>query len=230
MKPKALALFVAVMLYASVAWGQLAITVRSFPPGQELKPGVAVVLTVKGLEPGEEPIWHHNDIEGDMVLPASPTFRLFGGTEPGPRTFIVQVPSEGADPFAVCTFQYGGKGGDDVNPPPPPPPGEIAVVVVREKADQLAPQGRLMNELLRYLLAEEIPYRCPDEDQVRAKSTEQPAYLLKALTAAKAANVPLPFVVVCSADFGSVVYVEPLPKTFAETKALIERYANAGGF
>ena len=122
---------VLVALTACQAAAQLSIQVQSFPPGQEVKPGVAVVLILIGLQEGQEAIWHHGQVEGDLVLDfGSSKYRLFAGVKPGPRTFVVQVPAAGADPFTVCQFQYGGK--EDPDPDPPPPPGPKLLLVIEE--------------------------------------------------------------------------------------------------
>ena len=78
---------------------------------------MAVVLQLSGLKPKDVPIWHDGDVEGDIILDMNGTIRLFAGTRPGPRTFTVQVPAPGIDPFTVYTLQYG-----SVQPNPPEPP------------------------------------------------------------------------------------------------------------
>ena len=57
-----------------VAAGELSIKVSSFPPGQPLKPGTAVLLSVEGLEPGQTATWHRvaGEGDGDDVNPPIP--------------------------------------------------------------------------------------------------------------------------------------------------------------
>lgn len=47
--------------------GELLIQVQSFPPGQPLKPGMAVILSMEGLEPGLIPVWHRVEMPGNVV-------------------------------------------------------------------------------------------------------------------------------------------------------------------
>ena len=139
---------VAVALMTCQAAAQLSIQVQSFPPGQEVKPGVAVILILSGLQEGQEAVWHHGQIEGDLVLDfGSSKHRLFAGTKPGPRTFVVQVPSAGADPFTVCQFQYGGK--EDPDPDPLPIPGPKLLLIIEESdPENRTPElGNLLDRL-----------------------------------------------------------------------------------
>jgi len=127
----------ALLLVTAVAGGgELRINVQSFPPGQALKPGVAVLLSVEGLEPGQT-IWHRVAVEGDVVLKLD-RYHLFAGTVSGPRTFIVQVAAPGADPFAIVTFNYG-TGSDPPDPPVPPlPPADDLAVYTTDLVRGLA--------------------------------------------------------------------------------------------
>ncbi len=162
-----LSLFVGVLLTSltSNAMAQLTIDATSVPPGQKLKPGVAVLLTVSGLEQGQKVSWHHNkSISGDIVLTLGAPqygqdFRLFYGDTPGPRTFVVQVPSDGEDPFTVCEFHYGNKGDDeedededededDIVPPTPTPgPKHILIIEETEQGQRTPEIGNILDKL-----------------------------------------------------------------------------------
>jgi len=96
------------------------------------------------LEPGQTPLWHRVDVAGDVVLKLE-NYHLFAGTAVGPRTFIVQVASPGADPFAIATFDYGNGVNPDPDPPLPPEPEppvpgvkhQVVIVFEREELDNL---------------------------------------------------------------------------------------------
>ena len=149
------------------AGGELSIQVQSFPPGQPLKPGTAVLLSVEGLEPGQTATWHRVAVEGDVVLQLD-GYHLFAGTASGPRTFIVQVASPGADPFTIATFDYGeGDGDDEVNPPVPPLPSEVAgVLILEEQRDRTSAQRKIMDDPVwqSLCLLQGISYQIEDDD------------------------------------------------------------------
>ena len=193
------------------AGGELSIKVQSFPPGQPLKPGTAVLLSVEGLEPGQTATWHRVAVEGDVVLQLD-GYHLFAGTASGPRTFIVQVASPGADPFTIATFDYGeGDGDDEVNPPVPPLPSEVAgILILEEQADRTVKQAKVLDDPVwqSLCLLQGISYRIEDDDlpsvakHLEAAGTERP--------------------VVCYIDSdGKVIGSEPLPDTVEEMRELI---------
>lgn len=198
--------------------GELKINVTSFPPGQPLKPGTAVLLSVEGLEPGQTATWHRVDVEGDIVLKLD-GYHLFAGTAAGPRTFIVQVASPGADPFTIATFNYGEadeeEDDDDVNPPippvPPVPPGEKLVVIVQESKNPDAVYVLVEAHLIARLTSSGQDYRSADPDQKEDGKT--PAWLKVVLDRAEADGVVMPVLAVVADDSGdySVVAVKPLP-------------------
>ena len=121
----AFALLVSGITFAGEQKG-VTVEITSFPPGKELKPGVAVLMEVQGLTAAEEKIvkWKYNKVEGDVVLSFG-KYRMFAGTEPGVRTFIVQIPVNGEDPIFVAQFKYGG---EKDTPDPSPEPGPVPFV------------------------------------------------------------------------------------------------------
>ncbi len=191
------------------AGGELSIKVSSFPPGQPLKPGTAVLLSVERLEPGQVATWHRVAVEGDVVLQLD-GYHLFAGTASGPRTFIVQVASPGADPFTIATFDYGSED-PRPNPPVPPLPSEVAgVLILEEQNDRTSAQRKIMDDPVwqSLCLLQGISYRIEDDDlpsvakYLEAAGTERP--------------------VVCYIDSdGKVIGSEPLPDTVEEMRELI---------
>lgn len=196
--------------------GELKINVQSFPPGLALKPGVAVLLSAEGLEPGQTATWHRVAVEGDVILKLD-SYHLFAGITPGPRTFIVQVSSPGTDPFTLTTFEYGGEG-DDANPTPPPlPPGEKRVVIVRETFHST--QGTLIAQLAARFVKNSQDYRLFDPQQKEDGKT--PAWAQVVID--KGVKQPCIAVVTRSGDSFVVVGVEPLTTLDAATETL-QRY------
>ncbi len=193
-----------------VAAGELSIKVSSFPPGQPLKPGTAVLLSVEGLEPGQTATWHRVAVEGDVVLKLD-GYHLFAGTASGPRTFIVQVAAPGADPFAIATFDYGEGDGDDVNPPIPPLPPKVAgVLILEEQRDRTSAQRKIMDDPVwqAAAIAKGLRYEIRDDDNPS---------VAKHLAAAGSVRP-----VVCYIDSDDkVIGSEPLPETVEKMRALI---------
>jgi len=207
-----LVLAASLLVAAVLPAAELKINVSSFPPGLELKPGVAVLLSVDGLEPGQVATWHRVAVEGDVVLKLD-AYHLFAGTAPGPRTFIVQVASPGADPFAIATFNYGDT---DENPPIPPLPSNVAGVLILEEQDPRDPQGRTAAQARiiddpvwqTAAISKGLTYQIEDDDN--------PA-IAKHLAAAGSERP-----VVCFLDSdGKVVAVKPFPATVEAMRALI---------
>ena len=212
----------AASLMVMTAFGsELKIKVQSFPPGQDLKPGVAVLLSVDGLEEGQVATWHRVAVEGDVVLTLD-RYHLFAGTASGPRTFIVQVAAPGADPFAITSFAYGTKEDPAPNPTPTPvPPGEKLVVIVAESLKPNPDHVLAAAKLGLWLTQKEKPFRRTDPNQKEAGKT--PAWLQVVLDSGK----PLPVLAVVaksSAGVYSVVGVEPLPKTLDAAKANLAKW------
>jgi len=204
---------------AALSAGELKINVQSFPPGLELRPGVAVLLSVEGLEPGQTATWHRVAVEGDVILKLD-AYHLFAGVTPGPRTFIVQVSSPGTDPFALTTFEYG-EGDDDVNPPDPPlPPGEKMVVSVMESYQPNPTYVLLIAQLSAQLDAAGRMRRMADPNDKEAGKT--PAWLKVVLD--KGLKGPVLAVVVGSPGGYAVVAAEPWPKTLAEANAFLKKH------
>ncbi len=174
------------------AGGELSIKVSSFPPGQPLKPGTAVLLSVEGLEPGQVATWHRVAVEGDVVLKLD-GYHLFAGTASGPRTFIVQVASPGADPFTIATFDYGVQPNPqpgpqpDPQPDPQPSPSKVAgILILEEQNDRTSAQRKIMDDPVwqSLCLLQGISYRIEDDDlpsvakHLAAAGTERPVVLL----------------------------------------------------
>jgi len=200
---------------AAVCGGELTITAQSFPPGQELKPGVAVLICVEGLKTGQQAIWHYDKQEGDVVLPIG-EYHLFAGTAAGPRTFVVQVPSDGADPFAMETFQYGVK--DDPEPDPHPTPDEVSwAIIIEERSDRtkLPIQQRFVfeSEKLRKLLPGDR-FRVKDDDV-------QEAEYARFIEPARKIGLPALFL---ADEKGAIVFSGPLPATVEATAELLRKY------
>jgi hypothetical protein len=216
----ATAIATAAALIAAVACGSqpLEIRVQSFPPGLPLKPGTAVLLSVEGVPDGAAPVWHRVTTEGDVVLQIGNQF-LFAGTEAGSRTFVVQVPTPGADPFAIASFNYGA--GNDENPPlPPVPPGEMIPVIVMETYRPDHEHVLVAAQLaLRWTLQDQ-PYRQFDPDDLQGNQTPG---RLKAVLARDPKLPALAIVAESSGEF-SVVAAEPLPKTLAEADAFLKKH------
>ena len=208
------------LLVMTAFGGELKINVQSFPPGQDLRPGVAVLLSVDGLEEGQVATWHRVSVEGDVVLKLD-RYHLFAGTAPGPRTFVVQVAAPGADPFALASFQYG-EGDDGPDPPVPPvPPGEKLVVIVAESLKPDPDNVLAAAKLGLWLTQEEKPFRRTDPNQKEGGKT--PAWLQAVLDSGK----PLPVLAVVaksSAGAYSVVGVDPLPKTLEDSIAFLKKH------
>ncbi len=213
-------------LVCSATGAEVAITATSFPPGQELGPGVAVVLQVSGLDAKAVPIWHDGDVAGDMMLEFGTTMRLFAGTTAGPRTFIVQVPVNGADPFVVLTFDYGGPSPNPTPPPPVPTPDNLAIVVVGETTQRTAAQATTMLGLRKYLDSRpKLWWRIVDPDIKDSQTNQTPEWYLPIQAALKGKQLPV--VVVGSRDLQGVVVVvavDALPPTATEAVALVKRY------
>ncbi len=193
------------------AGGELSIKVSSFPPGQPLKPGTAVLLSVEGLEPGQVATWHRVAVEGDVVLQLD-GYHLFAGTASGPRTFIVQVASPGADPFTIATFDYGeGDGDDEVNPPVPPLSSEAAgVLILEEQNDRTSAQRKIMDDPVwqSLCLLQGISYQIEDDDN---------PIVAKHLAAAGSDR---PVVCLIDGD-GKVIETRAFPGSVDEMRALI---------
>ncbi len=206
-------LTIAVTLFAaSVFGGELKIEVTSFPPGQELRPGVAVLLSVSGLPPDALVIWHPPEAEGDVFLKVGEQV-LFAGTAPGPRTFIVQVPGPGTDPFAIITFSYGGQR-DDADPPVPPLPRTVAgVLILEEQHDRTTAQARIMDDPVWQIAAKKAGLTWAIEDKDHPSAA-------RAVAAAAESKLALP--VVCLIDSaGEVIGTREFPATVEEMRALI---------
>ena len=208
---------VALSMVASICSAdELKINVSSFPPGKPLQPGTAVLLSVDGLEPGQSATWHRVAVEGDIILKLD-AHHLFAGVKPGPRTFIVQVASPGADPFAITTFDYGVSGDPTPDPTPPPIPGDYAqIVVIEEQHDRTQAQATVMDDPVWQLivLKKGATYRIEDKDlKIRDQATGKditPPWLTPLLKAVVAAKVDLP--AVCFVDgSGKVTGVVALP-------------------
>ena len=91
------------LILSSVCYGQ---TIEVQPvSGEKIEVGVEVRLSVSGLQQGMSTIWHSGQIEGDQ-LRGKGSERIFLGTSPGLRTFVVQIPSTGVDHLVICQFQY----------------------------------------------------------------------------------------------------------------------------
>jgi len=223
----AAAVAVAWLCEASAAvGGELTINVSSFPPGKELAPGTAVLLSVEGLEDGQTPVWHYGKHTGDVVLKLE-GYHLFAGTEAGPRTFIVQVPVAGQDPFATKTFDYGAEEDDDVNPQPTPvPPGEKTVVMVLESHppnhDGILQQAKLG----KWLLKQGIEFRREDPDVTENGQTPDWLSVVLAEVKAKGLSVkePVLAVVVESSDGYSVAAIRRHPATLGEAQELLKKW------
>ncbi len=203
-------LFSTVVLAANAAGGELKIQVTSFPPGQELRPGVAVLLSVSGSSPDAVVIWHPPEIEGDVFLKVGKQY-LFAGTAAGPRTIVVQIPAKGEDPFAVVTFHYGDQ---DADPPPPPPPGKVAgVLILEEQHDRTAKQARIMDDPVWQIAAKTAGLTWAIEDKDHPSAA-------RAVAAAAKSKLALP--VVCLIDSaGEVIGTREFPATVEEMRALI---------
>ncbi len=205
-------LTVAVTLFAATALGgELKIQVSSFPPGQELRPGVAVLLSVSGLPPDAMVIWHPPEIEGDVFLKVGEQY-LFAGTLAGPRTIVVQVPGPGADPFAALTFDYGLV--DDADPPVPPLPRTVAgVLILEEQHDRTTKQARIMDDPVWQIAAKKAGLTWAIEDKDHPSAA-------RAVAAAAKSNSVLP--VVCLIDSaGEVLGTREFPATVEEMRTLI---------
>ncbi len=204
-------LTIAVTLFAaSVFGGELKITATSFPPGQELRPGVAVLLSVSGSSPDAMVIWHPPEIEGDVFLKVGEQV-LFAGTAPGPRTFVVQVPAKGIDPFATITFKYGE---NDADPPPPPPPGKVAgVLILEEQHDRTTKQARIMDDPVWQIAAKTAGLTWAIEDKDHPSAA-------RAVAAAAKSKSALPVVCLIDSD-GEVIGTREFPATVEEMRALI---------
>ncbi len=50
------------------AAGELKVTLQTFPPNTPLKPGMAVLLSVEGLGPGQTATWHRVQTEGGAAI------------------------------------------------------------------------------------------------------------------------------------------------------------------
>ncbi len=208
-----LAALAAVLSPIAALGGELSIRATSFPPGQELRPGVAVLLSVSGLEPDSSPLWHPPGIEGDLFIQLGDQY-LFAGTAAGPRTFVVQVPAPGADPFAMITFNYGE--GDDrpdpPDPPVPPLPGKVAgVLILEEQHDRTAKQARIMDDPTWQIAAKKagLTWAIEDKDHPNAKN-------LRSAIKGKA----LPLVCLIDSD-GDLIEAREFPATVEEMRALI---------
>ena len=219
---KKLLLTILLILYcAPSALAQLTIDATSFPPGQELKPGVAVLLTVKGLEDGQKVLWHTNNIEGDVVLDmGSAKHRLFAGTVPGSRTFVLQVPSDGADPFTVCQFDYGNK--TDPDPIPTPGPKWILIIEETDQGERTVELGNLLSKLRKeadsgWLKEQKHQLLILDKDL--KLSNNQPHPLL--VKEHKPEDV-LPVIVIRDLSTGELVKRVALPPTYEEVRKIIE--------
>lgn len=210
----------AALLVSVCAADELTIQVSSFPPGLDLKPGTAVLLSVTGTD--AELIWHRVEVEGDVVLPLGRQY-LFAGTASGTRTFVVQVPGDGQDQFAIASFDYGTK--EEPVPPDPPippvPPGEKLVVLVNETLNSSADSVLRVARVGRYLYESKLTYRRADPNQTEAGKT--PGWLQVVLD--RQVKQPVLAVVVRSSigDY-SVVGAESLPATLDEAKAFLAKY------
>ncbi len=196
----------------AAAAGELKITATSFPPGQELRPGVTVLLSVSELPEDESPVWHLSEIEGDLFVQVGKQY-LFAGVAEGPRTIVVQIPAKGEDPFAVVTFHYGEQ---DADPPVPPLPGKVAgVLILEEQHDRTASQRRVMDDPTWQAAAKAagLTWRIFDDDSPAPE-------VAAALTATAASKLEVP--VVCSIDgAGNVIDVRPLPESVEAMRELI---------
>ena len=206
------------LLVMTAFGGELKINVQSFPPGQDLRPGVAVLLSVDGLEEGQVATWHRVAVEGDVVLKLD-RYHLFAGTAPGPRTFVVQVAAPGADPFSIASFAYGTEEDPVPNPTPTPEPNpgeQVWVLVVEESLNRTASETQVLLDATfrKYLTDHNIPYRRLDKDQTA------PAGFVPWIK--KAADLPHCFVV--GAESGKAYYDGPLPKTAVAMLDLVKKY------
>jgi hypothetical protein len=215
------------LLVCTAAGGELKINVQSFPPGQPLRPGVAVLLSVDGLEAGQVPVWHRVEVEGDIVLRLQ-DYHLFAGTMAGPRTFIVQVPSPGADPFAITTFQYGeiDDGDEDENPPVPPvPPGEIKIVTVNESFQPDPSDVLLLAQLTNRLEDQGHDWERADPDIKEDDKT--PAWLQPVLDRIEKDKLQLPVVAVVKgslADGFGLVAIEERPESLEKAVEFLKKH------
>jgi hypothetical protein len=205
---------VAAMLVASAAFGgEIKIQVSSFPPGQELRPGVAVLLSVSGAEPDSALlVWHPPEIEGDVFLKVGEQY-LFAGITAGPRTIIVQVATKGLDPFATITFNYGEQ---DSDPPPPPPPGKVSgVLILEEQAERTTAQGKIMDDPTwrEAAKAKGLTWLILDDDNPAPEAAA-------ARTATAESKLEVPVVCLIDGD-GAVIEVRPLPESVEAMRELI---------
>ena len=164
---------------------QLVIKVSSFPPGKKLEPGVAAIISVEGLQGGQKVLWHHSPVEGDVTLQFGDKM-LFGGTTKGMRTFVVQVPQDGADPFVVRSFQYGDNDETPNPTPQPPTPGEVeGVVILYESKTKTQLQTMCLNGLQLYLNEKDYFWAIRDKDIKDGLTNKTPDWMIPYLRQAK---------------------------------------------
>ena len=227
------------LLVPLASQAEVTLTAMTWPPGQEMKPGVSVMIRVSGMEQLDEGAvqpkteWHWiPTFPGDMTLlfrdHQNQPILLFVGEIGGPRTILLQIESAGLDDLVRCDFQYGEGGHDDPDPPPPPPPGEVTQVVVVWETDEVSsPQTSItIRKLKTFVDSQGIEWRMADEDQTDGTTGKTPAYLSRALQAIKQARATLPALTVSvrSRDGDEVDYVHSFPSSGEEAIAIVRKY------
>ena len=215
------------------------LTATTWPPGQEMKPGVSVLIQVRGMEQVDggasqpKTKWHivpAYDDDATMLfydMDRQPML-FFAGSQPGTRTIFLQVESPGLDSLPRCDFEYGKVGpkpdpGPTPDPnPPPPPPGPLAemwVIVVEETSQRTPEQARvLLDPTVRQWMANhQHHFRILDKDQTSTDLTE---WIERAAAQTETA---LPYLFIVD-DSGVVSFEGPLPIGPLEMLSLVKKW------
>jgi hypothetical protein len=232
-------LAILLMLAAPVAAGEVMVTVSSFPPGQELKPGVTVLVQARGVPSEQEFAW-------DLIPAPSPgetielstregPLMLFASTASGPRTVFLQLAFPGLDPKVRCDFDYGGQPpnpGPNPGPSPPPDVGPLHVLFLYETdnvEDPMPAQQRdiVTSRLVLSYLADKCSktaghpnYRFLDDDSDLSKMPYD--WQEVAARAKTDRNFETPWVVIANDKGGS--FEGPWPEDPAAMLELLKKY------